>query len=680
MSKLKAKIMVILLPMLALILANCGNKNEERVGGGQFQRLAAVDSLLGVRGDSVLELINLGLNESKDSMTWNEFYVRKAKYFGLSSTPDSQLFILDHVLKFAEPRTHCERGRQLLAYTYNCRGAYYHNFHRYADSTIIFFRKAYDLLMMSDDKSQAPDVAANLGDAYAFENNLPKAAMCYRRALFISDSLKLPEKRNITLYLGFASICQQLGDNDNALRYYRLTEKHFSEMAVGMQAYFLNNFGNYYYYLHQYDEALSKFLALKGLLEHNKMQNNFDMFLCEINLADVYLNLNRLDDAKKSLDQVEPFAKKHGDPAMIYYAHTIRIGIAAKEKQWGVVQRLMDEDTANGKVVPFQLRQIRNRYLNYYYLDTGNYKQAYEDMIADEEFTDSLEHNRTNMRTADIMAQMTADTLRLHTDLAMEQQQAHNRQISLVAIIAIVLAIALGLLIILLRVREHRRVSDAVMKIMDLRLANARNRFSPHFVFNVLNNFIISSNDKDNSTLLSLTKFIRNGLDMSRQMLISLTDEMEYVKNYINVEKPMVGNDFDFQFSIDDGIDKDNVYVPSMVIQLMVENALVHGLNGWDGHKMLRIEINKKPKTVEIKVIDNGPGFNVMAMRKKKGHGLDIIRQTLAVLNSRSKQKIIFNMNNVTAPDGKVMGCQTTIIVPDNLKKLNNINNFKPTI
>lgn len=670
MSKQKAKIEVILLLLLVFLGASCGNRKEEPVGDGQFQRLSAIDSLLGVRGDSVLQLVNLGMREAKDSMTWNEFYIRKAKYYGLSSTPDSQLIILDEVQKYADKHADCERGKQLLAYTYNCRGAYYHNFHRYADSTIIFFRRAYELLMSANDKSQAPDVAANLGDAYAFENDLPKAAMCYRRALFITDSLNLPEKGNITLYLGFATICQQLGDNDNALRYYRLTEKHFSEMSVGMQAYFLNNFGNYYYYLKQYKEALSKFLALKGLLEHNNMQSNFDMFLCEINLADVYLNLGRLKDSKQSLDQVEPFAQKHGDPAMLYYAHTIRIGIAVKEKNWAEIQRLIKKDTESGKNIPFQLRQIRNRYLTDYYLHTGNYRQAYEDMVSDEEFTDSLEHNRINMRTADIIAQMTADTLRLHTDLAMEQQHAYNRQATLVAAIAIILAIAFGLLVILLRQRERRRESDAVMKIMDLRLSNARNRFSPHFVFNVLNNFIISSKANDKSTLLVLTKFIRNGLDMSRHMLVSIDDEMEYVKNYVNLEKPMAGNDFEFQLYVDDNIDKEKVFLPSMVVQLMVENAIVHGLSGWDGHKVLKVELTKNLKSVDVKVIDNGPGFNVMVMRKRKGHGIDIIRQTIAVLNSRNKQKIIFNMTNLTAPDGHVTGCQTMLTVPENLKDL----------
>ena len=660
------------------IIIGCGKK-VDKASDRDIQNIAVIDSLLRVRGDSVSALIDEGMRNATDSMTWHEYYIRKAKYFGLSATPDSQLAVIDRVEKYAKRNIHTDRGKQLLAFAYNCRAAYYHNFHRNTKETIGLYKDAYNLIMESDNKSQAPNVAANLGDAYDFENDLPKAAMWYRRALFLTDSLNLPDKDNVTLYLGFARICQELGDDNTALYYYQQTEKHFNEISVSMEAYFLNNYGNYYYYMYKYDKALSKFISLRKLLEKNGMQDNFDMFLCKINLADVYLNLDSLKQAKECLDEVEPFAHKNGDPAMLYYGHTIRIGIAVKEKNWNEVKQLANsEKSISG--IPFQLRQIRNRYLGDYYMATDNYEQAYKDLRADRAYNDSLEHKRINMRTADIITQFTSDTLKLHSDLAMEHQQSVTNQTRFVAVIAIILAVTFILMFILLRLRSRKRFSDAIIKITDLRLSNARNRFSPHFVFNVLNNYIISNKEDDKDTLLKLTKFIRGGLDLSHNTIVNLEDEMDYAKVYINLEKTMAGDDFDCDLSISDDINLKETYVPSMLIQLMVENAFVHGLNGWKGHKMLKIQLQKEDRFINISVTDNGPGFNVMAMRKRKGHGLDIIRQTIAVLNSRNKLKIIFNMTNLKDADGHVKGCQMTLSVPDNLKNILNITNFKPAL
>lgn len=673
----KAKVTVVLLALLSIINYSCDSRNAQPAGG-RTEELAAIDSLLGARDGNVILRIDSGMGNADGTMSWYELYARKARYYGLSATPDSLLPILDNVESYAKANEASERGRQLLAYAYNCRAAYYHNFHKHTDKTIAIYKQAYDILMASEDKTQAPKVAANLGDACAFDNDLPKAAAWYRRALFLVDSLRLPAKENVTLYLGLASICQQLGDNETALAYYKQTEKHMGDMSVSMQAYFLNNFGSYYYYKKEYENALSMFLELRHLLERNGMQDNFDMFLCKVNLADVCLNLGNLKDARAYIAEVEPFAKNHGDPVMLYYCHTIRLGIAVKAREWGEVKDIVNEDSDNMDI-PFQLKHIRNRYLCEYYTSVGNYEQAYKDLRQDMAFNDSLEHNRINMRTADIMTQLTADTLRLHSDLVIEQQRADNNRTRFVATMAFAIVVALILMLVIVRQRSRKRLADAIIKIMDLRLSNARSRFSPHFVFNILNNYILSNEDRNDSRVLrKLTKLIRSGLDMSRKMLVTLDDELDYVNDYVNLEKPKPEEDFEYVLSVEDGIDAKNIYVPSMLVQMMVENALVHGLKGWDGHKALRIDISRKERNVVIKVTDNGHGFHPAEVSMRKGNGLNIIRQTIGVLNKYNRQKIIFGMENVKGTDGKVAGCTATLSIPDNLKDMKDITSINP--
>ena len=99
---------------------------------------------------------------------------------------------VDRTLRFALRQPDTPRRNGLLAYTYNCQGINYHNFHRKADEVVSLYQSAYAYSMRSDVQHQAPSICANLGDAYLFKNQLPQAASWYRRALFLVDSLQLP--------------------------------------------------------------------------------------------------------------------------------------------------------------------------------------------------------------------------------------------------------------------------------------------------------------------------------------------------------------------------------------------------------------------------------------------------------------------------------------------------------
>lgn len=652
----------VLLAAALACLACCGHGGTQ--GGGKGGK--GLDTLLLRRDTMARELIDSGMSHARDSMTYFEYRARLARYYYLSTTPDSLVPVLDGVDQFAARHGDEERGRHLLAYSCNIRAAYYHAFHKNPDAQIDLYGRAYRLLMQSNGKDGVHEVAANLADAYASKNELPKAAEWYRRALFLVDSLRLPEKENATLYMGLASIYQQLGDNDNALGYFRKTERMANEMSVGMQAYFLNNFGSYYYYTGNYHEALKKFQAMKRLLYKYGMQDNFDMYLCKLNLADVYLNLDSLRRSAQCLDVVEPYMEKNGDAVAQYYCRTIRIGIAVKEHRWAEVRRLAADD--GDAVVSFQLRQIRSRYMREYYEATGDFATAYRDLRDDVAYSDSLEHNRSNMRTADIMARFTADTLRLHSDLELQRQKESVRKIETVTVFAVASAAILVLLLLFLVQRSRKQIAETRMKVLDLRLQGARIRISPHFVFNILNNHILTAKQKKQDTeLIELSRLIRENLDMSRRVAVPLAEELDFVRQYVKMEQPLVGDDFDFKIQVAPEIDEGGMMVPSMMVQILVENAFVHALSGWDGHKMLHIDVTHQGNTLTVDVTDNGPGFgpgNLARGLSAHGNGLHIIRQTIAVLNSRSRRKILFNVRNVVE-GGKTVGCKATIAIPD---------------
>lgn len=607
-------------------------------------------------------------------MEYYEYLLRLANFYWLSDRPERADTLINRIINFVNRQDNgyyaqhniysTPRLNTMMASALSCKAARNHNFHRDPGKTLQFYKESYRLYQHSDNEKELPFVCANIADAYIQLNDIPNAARCYRRALFLVDSLKQPEHSNITLYMGLAQIYLTLNDFETAKHYYDETERFFDLMLPPMQAYYVNNLGNYYYFRKDYHKALDTFLRLKRVIIKNGMQNNFDMYLCKVNLADVYLNLNQTDSAQHYLDEVEPFFRKNGDPAGIYYCNTIRIGIATKRGDFNEVRRVANGDKDGEKDVQYSMVNIRNRYMRQFYEHTNNYRMAYETLKRDQSYTDSLEHNRSNMRSAEIMARFRADTLQLHHDLALEHKNAEIQRAHTMTTGAILTAVVLVLLLIMWYMYTRKKQLQNQVNIMNLKLNNVRNRISPHFMFNVLNNKIVNSGEKEASELMELARLIRTNLDMSSQPYMMLDKELEFVQQYIRVERYLLGDDFKFNIDVADDADITKVKIPSMFLQILTENAIVHGLKGMEGEKRLRIYIARENNLTIISVEDNGPGFNARRALKK-GTGLGIISQTIAVTNERNKQKMRFEISNREDSNNQIIGCKATLKIPD---------------
>lgn len=607
-------------------------------------------------------------------MEYYEYLLRLANFYWLSDRPERADTLINRIINFVNRQDNgyyaqhniysTPRLNTMMASALSCKAARNHNFHRDPGKTLQFYKESYRLYQHSDNEKELPFVCANIADAYIQLNDIPNAARCYRRALFLVDSLKQPEHSNITLYMGLAQIYLTLNDFETAKHYYDETERFFDLMLPPMQAYYVNNLGNYYYFRKDYHKALDTFLRLKRVIIKNGMQNNFDMYLCKVNLADVYLNLNQTDSAQHYLDEVEPFFRKNGDPAGIYYCNTIRIGIATKRGDFNEVRRVANGDKDGEKDVQYSMVNIRNRYMRQFYEHTNNYRMAYETLKRDQSYTDSLEHNRSNMRSAEIMARFRADTLQLHHDLALEHKNAEIQRAHTMTTGAILTAVVLVLLLIMWYMHTRKKQLQNQVNIMNLKLNNVRNRISPHFMFNVLNNKIVNSGEKEASELMELARLIRTNLDMSSQPYMMLDKELEFVQQYIRVERYLLGDDFKFDIDVADNVDIAKVKIPSMFLQILTENAIVHGLKGMEGEKRLRIYIARENNLTIISVEDNGPGFNARRALKK-GTGLGIISQTIAVTNERNKQKMRFEISNREDSNNQIIGCKATLKIPD---------------
>lgn len=658
---------------ITLLVCNPKHSNNDMAQNGNMRWL---DDSIAALAPSALQAIERGMNEANDSTTYYEYVLREARYYSLTERPERADTLIDRVTAFVMHQDDgyyaingtclSPRLNSLIAGTKACQAARDMSCHRDPRHIVSLYNDTYQLLLNSDSKHNLPKTCANMADAFLLCNDLPNAAKWYRRALFLVDSLDLPQKENITLYMGLAQIYLTLRNYNKAKLYYDQTEPHVKEMSPSMQAYYINNLGNFYYFLGDYKHALLTFLRMKKMLERHGMVRTFDMYLCKINLADVFLNLGKLNDATAMLDDVEPYFRAQGDNTSIYYCNTIRFGIAVRAGRMHEAGRLMADKT-DESLIPYTLVNIRNRYKRRYYELTGNYDKAYALLNRSIAYNDSIEHNLSNMRTTEIMSRFTTDTLQLHRDLAIEHKNAEIQSIKFTSTLAISIAVTSILLLILWYLYLRKRRFKIQLRMMNLKLDNIRNRISPHFMFNVLNNRIIKSDVKESNELTELAQLIRANLDMSSTLGVELQKELEFVQQYIRVESYLMGDDFNFSIDIAPDVDTSRVKIPSMFIQIMTENSIKHALRNKEGIKLLSITVRREQHNTVIRVTDNGPGFNPATLRRKTG--MNIISQTIAVINVRNKDKIRFAIRNIYSPDGQhTKGCEATLKVPDGVK------------
>lgn len=658
---------------ITLLVCNPKHSNNDMAQNGNLRRL---DDSIAALAPSALQAIEKGMNEANDSTTYYEYMLRKALFYSLTEHPERADTLIDRVTAFVMHQDDgyyaingtclSPRLNSLMAGAKACQAARYMSNHRDPRRIVALNRETYNLLLNSNSKHNLPKTCANMADAYMLCNDLPNAAKWYRRALFLVDSLELPQKENITLYMGLAQIYVTLRNYYKAKFYNDQTEPHVKEMSPSMQAYYINNLGNFYYFQGDYKHALLTFLRMKKMLEQHGMVRTFDMYLCKINLADVYLNLGKLNDATAMLDDVEPYFRAQGDNTSIYYCNTIRFGIAVRAGRMQEAGRIMADKT-DESLIPYTLVNIRNRYKRRYYELIGNYDKAYALLNRSIAYNDSIEHNLSNMRSAEIMSRFTTDTLQLHRDLAIEHKNAEIQSIKFTSTLAISIAVTSILLLILWYLYLRKRRFKIQLRMMNLKLDNIRNRISPHFMFNVLNNRIIKSDVKESNELTELAQLIRANLDMSSTLGVELQKELEFVQQYIRVESYLMGDDFHFNIDIAPDVDASSVRIPSMFIQILTENAIKHALRNKEGIKLLSITVRREQHNTVIRVTDNGPGFNPATLRRKTG--MNIISQTIAVINVRNKDKIRFAIRNIYSPDGQqTKGCEATLKVPDGVK------------
>lgn len=157
------------------------------------------------------------------------------------------------------------------------------------------------------------------------------------------------------------------------------------------------------------------------------------------------------------------------------------------------------------------------------------------------------------------------------------------------------------------------KLSQAENESVQYRLSSLRAQMDPHFIFNSLNSIqhFITKNDKESARgyLSKFSTLMRLILNSSREETVSLTEELDTLKLYADLERLRFDNLFDYEVEIDDDIDPDEIEIPTMLFQPYIENAIIHGLKNKTGEQgLLKMSIAGREDGLFVVIEDNGIG------------------------------------------------------------------------
>lgn len=246
-----------------------------------------------------------------------------------------------------------------------------------------------------------------------------------------------------------------------------------------------------------------------------------------------------------------------------------------------------------------------------------------------------------------------------------ENEMLILRQTRLVTLAVAVIALLIAAFLFLYnRKKRDLLLAQNRRTVSTLRLENIRNRLSPHFIFNVLNQEVVNRKEEEKQELVSLVKLMRRNLELAEQLCVTLTEELDFVKTYIDLERRSLGATFHPVIEIAGDVLPEQVWLPSMMIQIPVENSVKHALRGKEGKRNLWIAADRREGGVCIRITDNGGGYHPESRNRGTGTGMKVIMQTIQILNMKNQAAIDISVHNVTLPSGET-GCEVTFLLPD---------------
>jgi tetratricopeptide (TPR) repeat protein len=509
----------------------------------------------------------------------------------------------------------------------------------------LVFEEAKDSVLMA---KMLNSIALN----YMYMTDYPSALSNFFEAIALHKKIK------DTVSISFGAVNANIGLQyirlekfDKAVEYNRkalsIYDKNNYKYGVANS---LTNIGNAFDYLEKPEEAIENYNKAYGIM--SDLDNKYGMASAITNIGIAYITLKDYSKALTYFKQSKPIYESLRNSNNLAIVHD-QIGICYLNLKNNVKAAKSNFETSlkyakQASSLNLQVNALESLTKTYYKL--GNYKQAYDLMEEATVLNDSfysIEKKDELTRLEEKYKYENEKTLlegefereRLITKEQVKRQK-YITTFTLFGGGGLFLLVVGGMFFY----RKKREV-EFNLKVADTELKALRAQLDPHFLFNSLNsiNSYIIKNDTESATnyLTKFARLIRKTLESSSEKEVILGDDIEVLKNYLDIEQKRLNNNFTYSVEVSEDLDVRNVLIPPLILQPFLENSIWHGVALMENSGHIKLEFKKVDNMLFCAVDDNGVGRHARKKNNKesKSIGINLTKNRIDIINAQMKTR-----------------------------------------
>jgi tetratricopeptide (TPR) repeat protein len=477
---------------------------------------------------------------------------------------------------------------------------------------------------------------------------------------------------------------------------------------------FISARGMWYFYGREFHKALP--IAEECLVKSRKINYSFGVSSALADIGSIYMNLN---DKKKGADyfmQCRPYADSlkgtiyeaqiyqlvasaytvlgQKDSVLFFMNKACNIALQTRDKRlYAACQTSLADvlyvkgDLAGADSVALRsISLCREINFNAQIISTylllrniaekqGNHKKALQYYEAHVAIKDSINNDQTLLKEQEKEYAYNIEKKEHENLLLSQKNQLQAFQISQTRYVIA----GFVCLLILILIIGYLLFRQARMKTINWKITAGqkllRAQMNPHFIFNSLNSiryFILSNqNTKAENYLSTFSRLIRNSLEASIDDTVTVEQEVEMLKGYLDIEALRFNGVFDYEIRVDDTLKGQTVRIPQFMIQPFVENAIWHGLLPKKAGRKLIVQLSSCADTGKVRCMidDNGIGRVAAAQNKsaqeKKHLAVDFVRQRLLLYKKMNNTDCKLTFTDKIDENGDAAGLTVVLELPN---------------
>jgi len=565
-------------------------------------------------------------------------------------------------------------------------------------------KKIIELAKETEDPSLIGQAEKEQGTTYMYQGVFDSALYYYNKA--IPEFEKAKKKLDVgKLMNNIAIVYRRTNKAELALEKYTEAKEIYETLDYKKGIASVDfNIGCIYHSFGDYNQTEKYYLLALSLLE--ELKYNDRLARVNMNLGVLYIDQRELEKARTYLNKAKILDEEYGTPkqkatillnlgqvayyennyakALAYYKECEQVRLKMDDV-WGlpksynwIAQCYTAMERFDEALVALQKSenlcveyQLDDDLLNVFMLKADLFEKINDPVSALSYYKkstflqDSLDSGSRKNRLAEL--EFKHNLSLKEKELAIKDLDLSRKNILLLSLIGFIL-LATAFVLFYQRTRSYRNKHQILSLEQKVRLS----QMNPHFLFNsltVIQDFILGNdNDKAFRYLSKLSGLVRGVLEHSTHEYISIREELDILTAYVELQNLRFDNGISYRFDIDSEIDLDEVRIPPMLAQPIVENALIHGelRNNPEAEIKICLMKNKENSCIDFTVEDNGIGILETTKQDSphKSMATKILHDRVRIYNYHSKSDLSIAVMDLKTLNENLHGTRVRFSIP----------------